>query len=352
MLPLLTGLLCLCLPGKPKKMKAYLAGSWWWVFLVTALPWYVYVSLKYGRQFLWEFFVHDNWHRFLYAEHGSSDKWYFYPAIILLGMLPWTFCLLNIRKQSFERFKNEFIFLFSWIGSALLIFTPAHSKLSSYILPAFPPIAILTGIVISEKAYGWRRNFIAGLYPAMALLLLMLIPKITKVPVQVQGKALAAILLLVVFNAAAGYISKGGGLEKLLPVNAGIWVVLICIFYPAAYKFTGAFTNSDIKKIADDLNYGKRPILCDKYSVRGVYFYTNNPVEVLSEGNNPFWSSHPVKVVSTDQEIRDCFAGTDKLLCVVNKKELERLEKFSPDREKDKIIYNNMDRFVVLFFKQ
>ena len=72
----------------------------WWVltgillYLVIALPWYLYIYNQYGHAFIHEFFYNDHWRRLLVAEHRGNDHWFFYPVTMVAGLFPWSLFLL------------------------------------------------------------------------------------------------------------------------------------------------------------------------------------------------------------------------------------------------------------------
>ncbi|MCX5656639.1 MAG: glycosyltransferase family 39 protein, partial [Candidatus Omnitrophica bacterium] len=130
--------------------------------LAIALPWYIFMASKYGQNFLHEFFYNDHYRRIIEAEHRSNDTWHFYPLTMLGGMFPWSifsavafFLLLRRLKKA----NSNNLFLLSWIAVTFLIFQIAHSKLSSYIFPFFPALALLTGDYIFNLCNASQNKF-------------------------------------------------------------------------------------------------------------------------------------------------------------------------------------------------
>lgn len=133
------------------------------IFLLIALPWYVFMIKAFGGRFIHEFFYNDHIRRILEAEHSRSDRWYFYPLTMMLGMLPWTVfvlgafvCLIN---RCFQKNTNAgYHFLLSWILVVFVVFQTAHSKLASYIFPLMPALVIITGDYIGMLLDQKRHN--------------------------------------------------------------------------------------------------------------------------------------------------------------------------------------------------
>lgn len=103
-------------------------------------------------------------------EHGM-EPWYYYIGPVLGGAMPWlTFAILAVVQLRFDKPKlaaRPITLLVCWFVGGFLFLSAAHSKLITYSLPIFPPIAILSGVsfrnfFIGELAQPIRRAFIAN----------------------------------------------------------------------------------------------------------------------------------------------------------------------------------------------
>jgi 4-amino-4-deoxy-L-arabinose transferase-like glycosyltransferase len=124
------------------------------VFLLIALPWYIFVSIKYGPSFIHEFFYNDHYRRLIQAEHSGNDTWYFYPFTMLGCMFPWSIFVAVALFYMFRRITNadkSNLFFTCWIVVTFLVFQFAHSKLTSYIFPLFPALAMVCGNFIYDS---------------------------------------------------------------------------------------------------------------------------------------------------------------------------------------------------------
>jgi len=82
--------------------------------------------------------------------HGKAP-WYYYIAPVLGGSMPW---LLYALAASLQWWRDErktaasraTLFVICWFVGGFLFLTLANSKLITYSLPLFPPIAILGGL--------------------------------------------------------------------------------------------------------------------------------------------------------------------------------------------------------------
>lgn len=121
------------------------------IFICLVIPWYVLVQ-KANPQFLHYFFVTQQVTRFLSkAEFNNKNAFWFYLPVIVLSFFPWTVFLLGSIKQSLQHVlenKQKYaaeLFLLLWATTVLIFFSIPHSKIVTYILPIFPPLALLTG---------------------------------------------------------------------------------------------------------------------------------------------------------------------------------------------------------------
>jgi len=124
------------------------------LFLTLTAPWFVLVSLR-NPEFARFFFIHEHFERYLSSVHGHYQPfWYFIP-ILLLTMLPWSlFIPRAIRLGIASRLSGQggtLLYLVLWATIIFGFFSLSGSKLIPYILPVFPPLAILLGKLFSDQ---------------------------------------------------------------------------------------------------------------------------------------------------------------------------------------------------------
>jgi 4-amino-4-deoxy-L-arabinose transferase-like glycosyltransferase len=354
-IPLVIIMSFLAFSGNPDKIKQFFKHKWWVLFFVLALPWYLYVTIKYGRDFYMTYFVRDHYGRLIHAEHGSSDTWYFYIGIMILGMLPWTFYFLNLCKKWFRDYRYEILFFFLWAGGFLYAFYPVHSKLASYILPIWPPMAISLALSLQPRylQQNWKRILIGSLYIIFGLAMFFIPSIIKKIYPHlysvVHYKLLTGVILLAIIEISAGFLYLKKKINLSIFVQIFIWMALFITMAPLVLKIKGQYTNADLRTIIKKYNYsGTLPIIATKYNARGAYFYTGQKIIVLCENSHPFWSEEDVQVISTDKQIRNVFDRYSTLLCAIDRKEFRRINNIFKGKRKNKVIYRNGDRIVVL----
>jgi len=123
------------------------------LFLAVALPWVVLVQ-RQNPDFLWFFFVREQFLRYTTAVHHHTEPFWFFVPIVAAGFLPWLAFLRRAAvavRGAGEPFldRDDRVFLLVWILFILLFFSFSHSKLATYVAPIFPPLAVLLGRALS-----------------------------------------------------------------------------------------------------------------------------------------------------------------------------------------------------------
>jgi 4-amino-4-deoxy-L-arabinose transferase-like glycosyltransferase len=138
--------------------------------LAVALPWYAAVCVRmpdFARHFLWQ----HNLVRFLQPFDHKEPVWYYVP-ILLLGLLPASLLLPGFVRfllagdpQVSRRRTPALGSLLLAGGWCFLFFSLSGSKLPTYVLPAFPPLALALGIYLAQSRWQssrWLRGAVAA----------------------------------------------------------------------------------------------------------------------------------------------------------------------------------------------
>ncbi len=170
------------------------------LFLLIVLPWHIIMFKIHNPLFFNEYIIKHHLHRFLNTannEIGRKQPFYYYFMIILWGFIPWIFSMIavfvdkvvNWKKQNYIEKIKTFNFdsldnvhkmlALCWVSVLWIIifFTSSTTKLATYILPVYYPLALITALVwkdyvekkehekpinISVKIFGWF-SVIAGI---------------------------------------------------------------------------------------------------------------------------------------------------------------------------------------------
>ncbi len=117
---------------------------------VLSVPWFVLVS-RSNPDFLWFFFVHEHFLRYLTPEAGRYEPWWFFPVLLLPGLLPWLGSgLAAVLRRELKWGAGGGVFdverlLWTYVAVVVTFFSISDSKLVPYILPAYPALALLAG---------------------------------------------------------------------------------------------------------------------------------------------------------------------------------------------------------------
>ncbi len=118
------------------------------LFLAVTVPWFVAVSLR-NPEFINFFFIYEHFERFTSTVHDRYQPVWFFLPVLLGTMLPWSFFIPGALSSAWRERRHENgspgLYLLIWIIVIFLFFSKSGSKLVPYILPIFPPLAILIG---------------------------------------------------------------------------------------------------------------------------------------------------------------------------------------------------------------
>jgi len=258
-------------------LRFFLCGYSLWgfiVFLVISLPWYVFMTRRYGHHFTHEFFYNDHLRRIIEAEHKKFDTWYFYPLSMVAYMFPWSLFVIMAFVYFIKNLKYDFrsinAFLACWVFVVFCVFQPAHSKLSSYILPLFPALGIITGDLVSSRLKA--RNTVYILAFSMLALLWAVLFAHSYIEPHVSSRM------------SAEYLLKN--------------------YKPEGY------------------------ILCSKPFARGVRYYTDKPVAVVNihSYEDNFFSPHPIPYLHSGDELAEFLKRQKVTYCVLKESSVDEIK--------------------------
>ncbi|OGT22454.1 MAG: hypothetical protein A3C55_00395 [Gammaproteobacteria bacterium RIFCSPHIGHO2_02_FULL_42_13] len=137
------------------------------IALLIAAPWHIYMQTKYPIFFNF-YFITQQFSRYATTSAQRQEPFYFYTITFLLGFFPWSVFVIQSIYHAWPRWKHRHqrsieIFLLIWFFSILLFFSFSQSQLIPYIIPLFPPAAILTARYFMQnmpKTRGLNAGFI------------------------------------------------------------------------------------------------------------------------------------------------------------------------------------------------
>lgn len=316
--PFLALIIILLFAGLRREWSLLRRTIWWpgvLLYMVMVLPWYIAVQWK-NPTFYRLFFLEHNLERFATNRYQHHQPFWFYLAVLILGLMPWTILSLRALVDSIDvsiaewkvrhnpqrylghtRAGDAFPeFLVLWALFPIVFFSFSGSKLPGYILPSIPPLTILTAdYLYRNRREGLPKWLVWGHSAVCAILVfvLLLAPQHMKyetlIP-SVQWLLIAGGSALVV-GAAVFLIIQRWGVAQL--VNATFIPIVVTLV------FLLGFHGKDL-----DLNYSARPLAREiqrlapndrtlaVYEVRrdldyGLAFYRNTPTVHYTEEDCP-----------------------------------------------------------------
>ena len=113
------------------------------LLLAVAAPWYVYESL-HQPEFVRTFLIQEHFGH-LQGELARDEPWYGHLKNLLVGFYPWVLFLPAALASAFRQPDRGHVLRFAawWALAVVAAFSLAGAKLPHYLVPAFPPMAIL-----------------------------------------------------------------------------------------------------------------------------------------------------------------------------------------------------------------
>lgn len=109
-----------------------------------ALSWHLYMVL--GRPELVDYFLrYELFDRLFTNVHKRGEPFWFFWLVLPAGMLPWLPVLAPLARRGRAALRHAFpeAPLIAWVTMVLILFSIGRSKLATYILPAYPALALL-----------------------------------------------------------------------------------------------------------------------------------------------------------------------------------------------------------------
>ena len=153
------------------ELRGQFRGGWLGFFAAFSLAvasWYLPAYLVNGDLFVQKFLVEQNLRRFTGGDEahtlGGPAAFVFFVPIFLLGFLPWSFVLLGnaIAHRRNRQTDERLLFLIAWAIIVFAFFSISGAKLPHYIIPMFPPLALVLAATLDRHSKFFDRWFIGA----------------------------------------------------------------------------------------------------------------------------------------------------------------------------------------------
>ena len=127
------------------------------LFLIIALPWYLYMYSVHGMAFIDVFLGTHNFLRAVVSEHPRDNVFYYYFAVNLLAFFPWIGFVPKVLKELFSKegrknkLSSDKIYLLIWVVTIFVFFQLMQTKYITYTYPLLFPLSLLVGEYLERK---------------------------------------------------------------------------------------------------------------------------------------------------------------------------------------------------------
>lgn len=221
--------------------------------IVLAASWYVAAAIR-APDYLWSFLWRQNVGRFLEGANGAGhgEPFWFYFWVLPVTFLPWTLFLPGAVGRSIQRARRGHdldLFLLAWVVVVFMFFTLSRAKLATYVLPLFPPLALmvagyLRGIVDAPTAVRARALALPTWIWMGALTVAVMVIAIG-IPVRYPNFAwqAAPVLALLVFPLAAFLLARRQRWEAIPAVILVATLASQMLFYRSGAPIVNEFSS-------------------------------------------------------------------------------------------------------------
>lgn len=278
LLPGLVMLLFIAMQRNWSELKELFIPSGIFLFAAVALPWYAGMYAIHGTEFINSFFGVHNYLRATVSEHPKDNVSYYYIAVFVLSMLPWSALAIKALIQGCKDFRSQssplLLFLFLWIAAYFGFYSLMATKYLTYTFPIVFPVAIVTAIHLERMLV--QGNTKAIVYWAGGPFALMLFVYMGAAYHYLVGLGLiVTVVSLVLFLLLLLYKSRGRTTTyvfKLLCLcQLGSYIILCLFVFPAVTESRSG------KGIAENIaGLGREQIGMYQFYSTSEVFYSNN----------------------------------------------------------------------------
>lgn len=330
------------------------------IFFAITVPWHVLVQ-QANPEFFHFYFLEQQFSRYftLYAKRYQPD-WFFIP-ILIAGFFPWVIFLFQALRHHWPKTWKDRIaqkkplFVIIWASVIFAFFSLSKSKLIPYIVPVFPPLAILVGhylaVHLDTNKNFFRKEWLAILVGALLIgAVLLAIPYFDEVNdltlTRIFSGAMAFCLILG-SGLAMFYQSKASLKSGLTALFASMAIFLILVNVTVA-----AVDTRSIKSLTVALKGRLQPsdeVVAYHHYYQDLPFYVQRRVTVVDCcGELDFGMQHQNthQFMIDEKEFWKRWAGTNKVYAVMSLTVYEALKHQHPDLNllastKDNVLVTN-----------
>jgi 4-amino-4-deoxy-L-arabinose transferase-like glycosyltransferase len=286
------------------------------VVIMTAGVWYGPMISRHGWAFIDQFIIQHHFARFVTNKYHHPEPFYFYLPVLAALALPWTIVLaaafISARRWNWrgdtpvDRLR---VFALAWIVVPVVFFSFSGSKLTAYILPVMPAVALLVGERVTCFLSAGRGDKVLRLTGLLLIVLNIFggCYLVRKFSVPLACVTIATCPLVAVGATALFFPRIRRALFLLIPL-AGFAASGIAINCAAPIVARGESVR-DLLAAASARGYGAAPV---------VQLHTvERTAELYAFGRVSYWSDgEPIKLEGVTQ-VADAARRSGVVLCLV-----------------------------------
>lgn len=231
--------------------------------LIIALPWHLYMHLKFGEVFWNNYIGYHVFDRALTAIEDKGRPFLWYLTVMKVSMRIWFVTLIPATFYGvFKAIKKQkdIVFLLIWGLFILLFFSVAKSKLIWYITPVYPVAVILISFFIRDAI-----NWILGVFTAF--------PKLNKLSLKSLKNS--------IINCPQ--VKNPSPIGQFILYFGLATFGLVYFYFNKEMVYTGDLTGPEATLLElKDEKYGmERKVYIDRIELPLALFYTDGPFEIV-----------------------------------------------------------------------
>jgi 4-amino-4-deoxy-L-arabinose transferase-like glycosyltransferase len=218
------------------------------IFLLIVAPWYAWTEAR-DPGYLAYFLGQEHFARYLTPYYHRTKPWYYFFGVLAVGFLPWTTLLAAMARRLWKNTRDDLsLYLLVWALVPFIFFSFSRSKMSEYLLPIYPALAILAGRILAEGLKRWEARLLALTWQFLSLSFLYLLAGVIRpeiLPIELRAAVgqmatvTVAALTLLAFVALpwTGWVTWSEQRERLFPLCCA---TLFLLFF-VAHRFVESF---------------------------------------------------------------------------------------------------------------
>lgn len=270
------------------------------IILAIVLPWHLAVGAATDWLFPKVFYLYENLGRFKgQTNHEHREPW-FYLLTLAYGFAPWVLFLPPAIKQALTARRNSvdwlsagrpLLFFACFAVAVVGFFTCSVTKLQTYILPAFPALALVVAVMFERCARSREEGGGVSRWLSLPSLILAVLGvlalvggpvalfTIKHVPVWAMVTGLAASLI-----AAAGFVAqlvlmRRKQAARALYVLTGTAAITTALVAPVAFHVGYMYRQADLHAVIGSIAGRRAHVAIFQEFKPGVIFYLRQPVD-------------------------------------------------------------------------